>query len=279
MQYFILFVDAKKVHKVCNDNNIQFGHIIKLLPGLEIVQMVGCSTSQNLDAALQSTISKPKKVKKVKNDKDLDTKIALHQTEVDGLSRKMDKLNAERRQMFAKYNIRSAKEKWNPVKGRELTAEEIQNHHRGTFNRVQNLKKTKRDNNCVQVQRVKEDLQTAKTALNSSRQKKTTGEPSFEDEEDSKVFTITKENYKCMAKAEDIRIDPSLLKSGQVYFCGTDNGFVKMTETVKVSLNVFKSALKSFLDQENPSWQSKDITINCFTNIILIAMYDRGSQY
>jgi hypothetical protein len=114
-----------------------------LLPGLETVQVMGCSTSQILDAASQSTISKPKKAKKVKNDKEVDTKIALHQTEVDALSRKMDRLNVERRQMFAKYNIRSAKEKWNPVKGRELTAEEIQNHHRDTFNRVQNLKKKK----------------------------------------------------------------------------------------------------------------------------------------
>jgi hypothetical protein len=75
---FYLFLDTKKVHKVCN-NNIQFGHIIKLLPGLETVQLVGCSTSQNLDAAIKSTHSTPEKVTKKKqtHNKNLDGQIDI----------------------------------------------------------------------------------------------------------------------------------------------------------------------------------------------------------
>jgi hypothetical protein len=34
---FYSFLDAKKMRKVCGDHNIEFGHIIKLLPGLGTV--------------------------------------------------------------------------------------------------------------------------------------------------------------------------------------------------------------------------------------------------
>jgi hypothetical protein len=61
---FCSFIDAEKVLNVCGDHNIEFGHIIRLLPELDTVQLVWYSTSQNLDAAIKSTHSTPEKVTK-----------------------------------------------------------------------------------------------------------------------------------------------------------------------------------------------------------------------
>jgi hypothetical protein len=44
----------------------------------------------------ESTINKPEKPKTVKNDKDLDNKIALQRTEVDALKKTMDRSTSVR---------------------------------------------------------------------------------------------------------------------------------------------------------------------------------------
>ncbi|KAI9253046.1 hypothetical protein EDC94DRAFT_525414, partial [Helicostylum pulchrum] len=57
---------------------------------------------------------------------------------------------------------------------------------------------------------------------------------------------ITKDNYKCFERTEDIELDEQVRYSDDLLFSGTDNGLVTMTETAKLDINQVKFHLKLF---------------------------------
>ncbi|KAG2234481.1 hypothetical protein INT48_004860 [Thamnidium elegans] len=61
-----------------------------------------------------------------------------------------------------------------------------------------------------------------------------------------KKFEITKENYECFERTEDIELDEQVRYSEDLLFSGTDNGLVTMTETAKLDIKQVKFHLKLF---------------------------------
>ncbi|KAI8090738.1 hypothetical protein BDF21DRAFT_377949 [Thamnidium elegans] len=61
-----------------------------------------------------------------------------------------------------------------------------------------------------------------------------------------KKFEITKGNYKCFERTEDIELDEQVRYSENLLFSGTDNGLVTMTETARLDIKQVKFHLKPY---------------------------------
>ncbi|KAG2229556.1 hypothetical protein INT48_006771 [Thamnidium elegans] len=107
---------------------------------------------------------------------------------------------------------------------------------------------TKRHNNEVMV--IRENLKATKSRICNLQKQLNFSEYGKDftkkDENIVKKFEITKENYKCFERTEDIELDEQVRYSEDLLSSGTDNGLVTMTETTKLNIKQVKFHLKLF---------------------------------
>ncbi|KAI8094100.1 hypothetical protein BDF21DRAFT_394572 [Thamnidium elegans] len=82
-----------------------------------------------------------------------------------------------------------------------------------------------------------------------------------------KKFEITKENYKCFERTEDIELDEQVRYSEDLLFSGTNNGLVTMTETAKLDIKqvYFGSCCSHFFKKKIEIEDDQDTELN-FSN-------------
>ncbi|GAA5803914.1 hypothetical protein HPULCUR_009399 [Helicostylum pulchrum] len=223
---FSSFFDLPEITNTAYSFNQKFNHVITFLPGLKTARVSGtliCDTSSSNSCKVitQKNDSKvtPKQLS-ISAKRDINDRIALLKTESNAIGLQL------------KNDVQ--------IKKNSIITSDIKQQEK--------LLKKHCNNETIAI---KERLKATKSKIYNLQKQLNTSEYgkdfTIKDGQNiGKKFEITKDNYKCFERTEDIELDEQVRYSDDLLFSGTDNGLVTMTETAKLDINQVKFHLKLF---------------------------------
>ncbi|GAA5809224.1 hypothetical protein MFLAVUS_002629 [Mucor flavus] len=187
--------------------------------------------------------SKPKKSLSQKEKQDAKTQRNTRQKEIENLDKQLRALY---------FDICAMKKKW--ITPQECPEDEKRfDQNQALYVQIAEQKRIQRDL-FEKIGVTKQALSKEKSTASSLRHEATDYQINASSPIEKKLL-ISKENYKCIENVESISINEEFVQYAEVSFSGTDNGFCTMTETSKVSREIFEFSLDlynkcSVLEQE-----------------------------
>ncbi|GAA5809566.1 hypothetical protein MFLAVUS_002976 [Mucor flavus] len=212
------FFNLNQIETLSRKHGLIFAHNMMLVPGCKTLRVNGYLkkidsqssklTTSNKDTKRNATIAEAVESKQIK---------MIRQAEVDALRRQLQNSNAKKKDFFLKNNFRDLKKQW-ITKDRSGHLTSTQNDHNSRL--YEKIRAIKAERN-----RLDNDTQQAKGKLAANRQLMFNNiiNTDLQRTEADTKFVISEHKYKGMEKAENCRIDSTLLNSGKITFSGTDN--------------------------------------------------------
>lgn len=218
------FFDLQQIFTILDMHNLRFDHYMIVLPGVKLLRLIGHKkTYPPQNTCMENEVEVKKPVADETENDYQDSNVLLEDANETLLLQELKMATKERNEFIVQQKLRSLKKDWHDHEDKNKVYQSINEY------------KSERDKLYKRV------FQASKDLKNLRRQKY----QSQTIDNSEKKWLITKENYKCYQKAEDVKITDEVL-TDSLHLSGTDNGIVTMSETCAFNLERFAFHLKLY---------------------------------
>lgn len=257
------FFNMSLIKRIMENHNQNFARWVIFLPGVKTVRLIGTiknypasktirpvkqSSTKSLIPSDQSLVIREQS-EQVKNLEEDSNRLKLLQTEVLVLNGLLKEALKGRRLNMHKKEIINLKNGWVLLNHSQELSPEQTNNNTLLYKRINTEKNIRREIHG-RVQNLKNQISQLRNEIYLLRQHKNTTK-NWLDEKESNTITnkleISRDPYKSFEKVENLQLNEDFLNDTEdVMFSGTDNGFVKMTETSKFNMEKYKFHLNLY---------------------------------